>query len=125
MNYDVEALILGELGDPMLGNRKVRKTIHFICWIQDFHKETEHQCYFQECQKIIRLKSLNHDTNVTLLAKEVIAKCSLIHESKLHDVEQLIYYLQNRNDGNHFIVFLTLCYFFNIRHTLLNFIYDL
>ncbi|XP_058806309.1 kinesin-associated protein 3 isoform X2 [Phymastichus coffea] len=74
VNYDVEALILGELGDPMLGNRK-------------------------ECQKIIRLKSLNHDTNVTLLAKEVIAKCSLIPESKLSEVEQLIYYLQNQRQS--------------------------
>ncbi|XP_054014058.1 kinesin-associated protein 3 isoform X5 [Hylaeus anthracinus] len=76
VNYDVEALILGQLGDPMLGDRK-------------------------ECQKIIRLKSLNADTNVSLLAKEVIEKCSLIHESKLREVEQLIYYLQNRrtNDG--------------------------
>lgn len=25
VNYDVEALILGELGDPMLGDRKVRQ----------------------------------------------------------------------------------------------------
>ena len=55
---------------------------------------------FQECQKIIRLKSLNKDTNVKLLAKEVIEKCSLIHESKLAEVEQLIYYLQNRRSNN-------------------------
>ncbi|XP_043798075.1 kinesin-associated protein 3 isoform X2 [Apis laboriosa] len=75
VNYDVEALILGELGDPMLGDRK-------------------------ECQKIIRLKSLNADTNVSLLAKEVIEKCSLIHESKLREVEQLIYYLQNRKKSD-------------------------
>ncbi|XP_076752591.1 kinesin associated protein 3 isoform X4 [Xylocopa sonorina] len=75
VNYDVEALILGELGDPMLGDRK-------------------------ECQKIIRLKSLNADTNVSLLAKEVIEKCSLIHESKLREVEQLIYYLQNRKTND-------------------------
>ncbi|KAL0117700.1 hypothetical protein PUN28_008837 [Cardiocondyla obscurior] len=75
VNYDVEALILGELGDPMLGDRK-------------------------ECQKIIRLKSLNADTNVSLLAKEVIEKCSLIHESKLREVEQLIYYLQNRRTND-------------------------
>ncbi|XP_043270481.1 kinesin-associated protein 3 isoform X2 [Venturia canescens] len=78
VNYDVEAFILGELGDPMLGDRK-------------------------ECQKIIRLKSLNADTNVSLLAKEVMEKCFLIHESKLHEVEQLIYYLQKRKsttDGN-------------------------
>ncbi|KYQ59280.1 Kinesin-associated protein 3 [Trachymyrmex zeteki] len=75
VNYDVEALILGELGDPMLGDRK-------------------------ECQKVIRLKSLNADTNVSLLAKEVIEKCTLIHESKLREVEQLIYYLQNRRNND-------------------------
>ncbi|XP_012275092.1 kinesin-associated protein 3 [Orussus abietinus] len=75
VNYDVEALILGELGDPMLGDRK-------------------------ECQKIIRLKSLNADTNVALLAREVMEKCSLIHESKLPEVEQLIYYLQTRRTPN-------------------------
>ncbi|XP_076685472.1 kinesin associated protein 3 isoform X2 [Andrena cerasifolii] len=75
VNYDVEALILGELGDPMLGDRK-------------------------ECQKIIRLKSLNADTNVSMLAKEVIEKCSLIHESKLREVEQLIYYLQTRRSND-------------------------
>jgi len=59
-------------------------------------------CYFdlQECQKIIRLKSLNADTNVSLLAKEVMEKCSLIHESKLREVEQLIYYLQNRRTND-------------------------
>lgn len=56
--------------------------------------------YLQECQKIIRLKSLNADTNVSLLAKEVIEKCSLIHESKLREVEQLIYYLQNRRTND-------------------------
>ncbi|XP_046419243.1 kinesin-associated protein 3 isoform X2 [Neodiprion fabricii] len=75
VNYDVEALILGELGDPMLGDRK-------------------------ECQKIIRLKSLNADTNVALLAKEVMEKCSLIHGSKLREVEQLIYYLQTRRTND-------------------------
>jgi len=56
--------------------------------------------YIQECQKIIRLKSLNADTNVSLLAKEVMEKCSLIHESKLREVEQLIYYLQNRRTND-------------------------
>lgn len=30
VNYDVEALILGELGDPMLGDRKVRFILIFI-----------------------------------------------------------------------------------------------
>ena len=73
VNYELEATILGELGDPMLGDRK-------------------------ECQKIIRLKSLNSSTDITSLASEVIAKCKLIHPSKLAEVEQLLYYLQNRKE---------------------------
>lgn len=74
VNYELEALILGDLGDPLLGDRK-------------------------DCQKIIRLKSLNEDTNCAALAKEVVGKCSLIHPSKVEEVEQLIYYLQNRKDA--------------------------
>lgn len=73
VNYELEATILGELGDPMLGDRK-------------------------ECQKIIRLKSLNSSTDITALANEVITKCKLIHPSKLPEVEQLLYYLQNRKE---------------------------
>merc|ERR1711953_528524 len=73
VNYELEATILGELGDPMLGDRK-------------------------ECQKIIRLKSLNSQTDITALANEVITKCKLIHPSKLPEVEQLLFYLQNRKE---------------------------
>jgi hypothetical protein len=35
---------------------------------------------------------------VASLAKEVIAKCKLIHPSKQAEVEQLIFYLQNRKE---------------------------
>ncbi len=73
VNYELEATILGEMGDPMLGERK-------------------------ECQKIIRLKSLSPDTDVEALAREVIDKCKLIHPSKQGEVEQLLYYLQNRKE---------------------------
>ncbi|PSN55423.1 Kinesin-associated protein 3 [Blattella germanica] len=52
-----------------------------------------------ECQKIIRLKSLHEDTNCGALAREVVGKCNLIHPSKIDEVEQLIYYLQNRKNG--------------------------
>ncbi|CAH1786263.1 unnamed protein product [Owenia fusiformis] len=75
VNYELEATILGEMGDPMLGERK-------------------------ECQKIIRVKSLNNNTNVASLAKEIVDRCKLIHPSKLPEVEQLLYYLQNRKDNN-------------------------
>ncbi|KAG8436493.1 hypothetical protein GDO86_007550 [Hymenochirus boettgeri] len=74
VHYEVEATILGELGDPMLGERK-------------------------ECQKIIRLKSLNANTDISSLARKVVDECKLIHPSKLAEVEQLLFYLQNRRDG--------------------------
>ncbi|KAL5012631.1 hypothetical protein ScPMuIL_011182 [Solemya velum] len=74
VNYELEATILGELGDPMLGERK-------------------------ECQKIIRVKSLNPNSDLSLLAKEIIDKCKLIHPNKLPEVEQLLYYLQNRKES--------------------------
>ncbi|CAH2329365.1 kinesin-associated 3 isoform X2 [Pelobates cultripes] len=74
VNYEVEATILGEMGDPMLGERK-------------------------GCQKIIRLKSLNANTDIASLARKVVEECKLIHPSKLSEVEQLLYYLQNRQDG--------------------------
>ncbi|OXB58005.1 hypothetical protein ASZ78_011815 [Callipepla squamata] len=75
VHYEVEATILGETGDPMLGERK-------------------------ECQKIIRLKSLNANTDVASLARKVVEECKLIHPSKLAEVEQLLYYLQNRRDAS-------------------------
>ncbi|XP_072367313.1 kinesin-associated protein 3a [Scyliorhinus torazame] len=74
VHYEVEATILGEMGDAMLGERK-------------------------ECQKIIRLKSLNANTDVASLARKVVEECKLIHPSKLAEVEQLLYYLQNRRES--------------------------
>ncbi|KFO75388.1 Kinesin-associated protein 3, partial [Cuculus canorus] len=74
VHYEVEATILGESGHLMLGERK-------------------------ECQKIIRLKSLNANTDIASLAQKVVEECKLIHPSKLGEVEQLLYYLQNRRDA--------------------------
>uniref|UniRef100_A0A6Q2WPS2 Kinesin-associated protein 3b n=1 Tax=Esox lucius TaxID=8010 RepID=A0A6Q2WPS2_ESOLU len=71
VQYEVEATILGEMGDEMLGDRK-------------------------ECQKIIRVKSLNANTDISSLARKVVEECKLIHPSKLSEVEQLLFYLQNR-----------------------------
>uniref|UniRef100_A0A6Q2Y3W9 Kinesin-associated protein 3b n=1 Tax=Esox lucius TaxID=8010 RepID=A0A6Q2Y3W9_ESOLU len=76
VQYEVEATILGEMGEPMVGERK-------------------------ECQKIIRLKSLNVNTDIASLAQKVVEECRLIHPSKLPEVEQLLFYLQNcRKPGN-------------------------
>ncbi|XP_027145727.1 kinesin-associated protein 3a isoform X4 [Larimichthys crocea] len=75
VQYEVEATVLGQLGDPMVGERK-------------------------ECQKIVRLKSLNAHTDTSSLARKVVEECRLIHPSKLHEVEQLLFYLQNRKQSN-------------------------
>ncbi len=42
---------------------------------------------------------MNANTDVSKLAKEVVDKCKLIHPSKLLEVEQLLYYLQNRKEN--------------------------
>ncbi len=48
----------------------------------------------------IRLKSLGPSTDIRALAKEVVNRCKLIHPTKLLEVEQLLFYLQNRRDTN-------------------------
>ena len=47
----------------------------------------------------IRLKSLDGSTNIQILAKEIVDKCKLIHPSRLPEVEQLLYYLQQRKNA--------------------------
>ncbi|XP_072547506.1 kinesin-associated protein 3b isoform X3 [Salminus brasiliensis] len=75
VHYEVEASILGEKGGAVHEERK-------------------------ECQKIIRLKSLNASTDVASLARKVVEECKLIHPSKLAEVEHLLFYLQNRKKPN-------------------------
>ncbi|KAF3698889.1 Kinesin-associated protein 3 [Channa argus] len=74
VHYEVEASILGESGGPMVGERK-------------------------EGQKIVRVKSLSPSTDVAALAKKVVEECKLIPPSRLPQVEQLLYYLQNRKSS--------------------------
>lgn len=74
IRYELEATLVGELGDAMLEESK-------------------------ECQKIIRLKSLNESTDIASLAAEIVDKCSLIPAAKLPEVQQLLFYLQKRKDS--------------------------
>ncbi|KAM9832060.1 kinesin-associated protein 3a [Neosynchiropus ocellatus] len=75
VQYEVEATVVRAQGGPVIGERK-------------------------ECQKIIRLKSLNANTNTLSLARKVVEECRLIHPSKVHEVDQLLFYLQNRQQSN-------------------------
>lgn len=47
----------------------------------------------------IRVKNLHENSDLTALAREIIDKCKLIHPAKLPEVEQLLYYLQNRKEA--------------------------
>lgn len=69
--------------------------IFFITWIHNKFIFL----MIKHCQKIIRLRSLNTKTNPTVLAREVVDKCELIHKSQLNEVEQIIFYLKNRKDN--------------------------
>ena len=62
-------------------------------------KKTKKLTAFSFENNSIRLKTLNQNTDITKLAKEVVDKCKLIHPSKLVEVEQLLYYLQNRKEN--------------------------
>uniref|UniRef100_A0A1L8DUQ1 Putative kinesin associated protein kap n=1 Tax=Nyssomyia neivai TaxID=330878 RepID=A0A1L8DUQ1_9DIPT len=76
VHYKLEAAVFGEPGnpgDPILEDKK-------------------------DCQRVIRLKNLSTKTDPAALAREVVEKCDLIHNSQLQDVEQIIFYLKNRRD---------------------------
>lgn len=55
----------------------------------------------------IRLKSLNANTDTSSLARKVVEECRLIHPSKLREVEQLLFYLQNREQSNGTVIMTT------------------
>ncbi|XP_006005529.1 kinesin-associated protein 3a isoform X2 [Latimeria chalumnae] len=95
VHYEVEATILGEMGDPMLGERKESQKIFPPS--SGTGSSAVHE-KGHRCRQIIRLKSLNANTDVASLARKVVEECKLIHPSKLAEVEQLLYYLQNRRD---------------------------
>ena len=47
----------------------------------------------------IRVRGLGSGTDIGTLAQQIVAKCNnLVHPAKLPEVEQLLYYLQNRKD---------------------------
>jgi hypothetical protein len=65
-------------------------------------EKTSLQLSFYPCNFLffyrIRLKSLNSTSNIQAVAQQIVAKCNLIHPSKIPEVEQLLYYLQKRKD---------------------------
>ena len=71
VHFEVEATILGEAGDAMLGENK-------------------------QAQKTITIKNLSPGTDLRKLSELIVEKCNLIHPTKVPELEQLLYYLQSR-----------------------------
>jgi len=55
--------------------------------------------YFKLFSKTIRLQGFDTQTDIHQLAEEIVTKCSLVNPARLPEIEQLLYYLQNRRDG--------------------------
>lgn len=71
----VEAAVLGETGDEVMGDVK-------------------------QCQKRIKVPNLcSKKTDIPALAEAIVDKCRYIHPSKLAELEQLLLYLQTREAG--------------------------
>ncbi|XP_031627665.1 kinesin-associated protein 3 isoform X1 [Contarinia nasturtii] len=79
INYTLEATVFNEPGDAMLEKSK-------------------------NCQRILRLPTLNSRCDPTALAKEIVEKCDIIHKSQLAEVQQIIYYLKKRSESDGFDV---------------------
>lgn len=76
IHYKVEAVVITELGDPLLADVK-------------------------DLQKIIHLKGLNANSNLTLINKEIIRKCSHLIDSTLSpEIDSLLTYLRDRKDSS-------------------------
>lgn len=56
----------------------------------------DNRCFIFLPSCSIRVKSLSPTTDVGALARKVVEECKLIPSSRLPQVEQLLYYLQNR-----------------------------
>eukprot|EP00736_Rhodelphis_marinus_P004081 Rmarinus@m.28118 len=79
VNYEVEATILGDFGEPL-------------------RKETK------ASQKRIKIKKIDENSNIPVLAQEIVEKCKYIQPAKLELVEQLLYELQRRKLHNDYVV---------------------
>ncbi|VDO60544.1 unnamed protein product, partial [Heligmosomoides polygyrus] len=62
-----------------------------------YHVDNARSHRSSECQKLVNLKDLNDDVDVRQLADVVMEKCTIIPEGMRQEVEQILYYLQNRN----------------------------
>ncbi|OON19863.1 Kinesin-associated protein, partial [Opisthorchis viverrini] len=84
VHYETEATIVGELGIPVVGDRKESQKM-YVC-----------SSHFN--QRRIRVRNLNEQTDIPELARKIVDNCKLIHETKLPQVEHLLKYLLNRKD---------------------------
>jgi len=78
INYEVEAVILADNGEPMIAHSK-------------------------RCQKNIKVRSLNDRTDIEALAVNIMERCKLITPQKFHELLQLLAFLQTRAQDAQFV----------------------
>ncbi|KAG0428550.1 hypothetical protein HPB47_024473 [Ixodes persulcatus] len=71
VRYELDAAVQDPLGDPLLERSR-------------------------ECRRTVRLRGLDDATDLASLAREVVARCDLLDDSKTAQVEQLLAYLRRR-----------------------------
>eukprot|EP00040_Diaphanoeca_grandis_P026391 m.147705 g.147705 ORF g.147705 m.147705 type:complete len:748 (+) comp30555_c0_seq2:224-2467(+) len=78
INYEVEAVILADSGEPMIAHAK-------------------------RCQKNIKVRSLTERTDIEALALNIMERCKLITPQKFHELLQLLAFLQTRAQDAQFV----------------------
>nr|CDQ08253.1 Bm12592 [Brugia malayi] len=53
----------------------------------------------KHCKTVIQLKELNERVDIPALARHILQVCSIIPESRIHELEQILYYLQKRHSS--------------------------
>ncbi|KAM3722944.1 Kinesin-associated protein [Dirofilaria immitis] len=53
----------------------------------------------RHCKKIIQLKDLNERVDISALARHILQVCPIIPQCRIHELEQILYYLQKRHSS--------------------------
>uniref|UniRef100_A0A1I8E9X8 Kinesin-associated protein 3 n=1 Tax=Wuchereria bancrofti TaxID=6293 RepID=A0A1I8E9X8_WUCBA len=54
----------------------------------------------KHCKIVIQLKDLNERVDTLALARHILQVCSIIPECRIHELEQILYYLQKRHSSS-------------------------
>lgn len=101
VNYEVEATVLGENGQPMLCEKKNNQKRYFsFVYIAFLYFFIEVGVSYKIIHYLTRINitRLSMSSNLPQLAQEIVEKCKFIHPSKVMLVEQLLEVIRDRQE---------------------------